>query len=440
MKYLIFTIVALGVFPLGFLLSNNLRWAKGVFWGMVLSLCLFQATAINFFSRESYTGSARGMEVSLVYLLALALLVALLLRGKFRSFVQDTGFWIYVFYFLLCWPSLTAADNCLIAWFEIWKMIMMMLVFLAVYGYLKATNDLKTVLATLAFFAIVNFLVVAKQHYSGIYQPGGVFPHRNSMSMAMHLTGMLFFAFYLTNGISTWFRKFCMVAFVFSVASVFWSYSRGAMLMTPIGYAITGISCFLFGGHWGKKVKRLLPLVLLGLLGMVIIMPRIVERFVTAPQASTDTRVELAQCSLEMIKDEPLRGVGINNWGLKMIPPHEYQDRAGDVLGYDMDYHGIVETVYLLVAAECGIPALLAMLAWFGWYWWSCISLARKLNGTKWVFLPAGLLGGLTADYLQSTLEWVLRQQMNLICLVIVFAIISYLNTSWCKLKNLESA
>ena len=140
-----------------------------------------------------------------------------------------------------------------------------------------------------------------------------------------------------------------------------------------------------------------------------------------------------------MIKDEPLRGVGINNWSLKMIPPHEYQDRAGDVMGYDMNYHGIVETVYLLVGAECGIPALLAMLAWFGWYWGICIHLLRKLKGTRWYYLPAGLLGGLKADYMQSTLEWVLRQQMNLVCLMFVFATLSYLNTSWAKLKNMES-
>ena len=357
MKYLVFAIATLGIFPLAFLLANNLRWAKYLFWGMMFSLCLFQATAINFFSREAYAGTSRGMEVSLIYLLSLTLLIALFFRGKIRSRLPDAGFWIYGIYFLACLPSLTSADDCLISWFELWKMIMMGIVFLAVYGYLKATDDLKTVLSVLAFFAIVNFLIVTKQHYTGIYQPGGVFPHRNSMSMAMHLTGMLFFAFYLTNGIATWFRKLCMVAFISSVAAVFWSYSRGAVLVTPIGYAITGICCFLFGGHWDRKVKRLLPLLVVGMLGTFLVMPRLVERFVTAPKASSDTRVELAQCSLEMIKDEPLRGVGINNWSLKMIPPHEYQDRAGDVMGYDMNYHGIVETVYLLVGAECGIPA-----------------------------------------------------------------------------------
>jgi len=141
-----------------------------------------------------------------------------------------------------------------------------------------------------------------------------------------------------------------------------------------------------------------------------------------------------------MIRDEPLRGVGINNWSLKMAPPYRYQDLASAALGVELDYTGIVETIYLLVGAECGIPALLALIAWFFWYWVSCIRLLRRLKGTWWYFIPAGLLGGLSAQYLQSALEWVLRQQRNMILLLMAFAVISYLNTSWRKLANKGSA
>ena len=185
-------------------------------------------------------------------------------------------------------------------------------------------------------------------------------------------------------------------------------------------------------------LKRLVPIALVALLGLFAILPRIVQRFRTAPKASSDTRVELAYCALAMIKDEPLRGVGINNWSLKMDAAHPYQDNASKIVGRELDYTGIVETVYLLVGAECGIPALAAMLVWFGWYWLSCIKLLRRLLRTRWYFVPAGLLGGLTANYMQSVLEWVLRQQMNIICLLFMFAIISYLNTDWKRLKEQE--
>ena len=206
----------------------------------------------------------------------------------------------------------------------------------------------------------------------------------------------------------------------------------------PICYGLTTLACVFDKRNLMRTFRRLLPIALFAFLGVVAMLPRIVKRFETAPKASGDTRVELAYCALEMIEDEPLRGVGINNWSLKMDPSYPYQENASKIVGRELDYTGIVETVYLLVGAECGIPALLAMLVWFGWYWISCLKLLHRLRGTSWYFVPAGLLGGLTANYLQSVLEWVLRQQMNLVCLLFMFATLSYLNKDWQRLRDLE--
>ena len=115
------------------------------------------------------------------------------------------------------------------------------------------------------------------------------------------------------------------------------------------------------------------------------------------------------------------------------------EERAGRFPDRGEDFRdGIVETVYLLVGAECGVPALLAMLLWFLWYWVSCLRLLKRLKNTRYFFLPAGLLGGLTAAYAQSCFEWVLRQQLNLICIMFLFATLSYLNTRWRWLRDVE--
>ena len=440
MKYIVFMLAVLGVPPLAFLLSANLRWARYALWGMMGAVCLYQSTAINFFSHEDYTGSARGMEVSLVHLFSLAILVALGMKHKFRSWFPERGFQLYALYFILCLPSLTAADDCLISWLEIWKMIMTFLVYLAVYSYLVATDDVRTLVKSFVFLAIVNFGPTVSQHYSARYQAHGIFPHWNCMAMALHLVGTLLFAYYLTHGVRKLYGKICFVGFACSVLATLWSYSRGAFLVMPICYGLTLVSCFLEGRGSVGKLKRLLPIALVCVLGVAVILPRVIERFVTAPKASGDTRVELAYCAWEMIRDEPLRGVGINNWSLKMSPPHTYQENASVAIDRDLNYTGIVETVYLLVGAECGIPALLAMVAWFGWYVFVCVRLLWRLKGTEWYFIPAGLLGGLTANYLQSVLEWVLRQPMNLICLVFVFALLSYLDTDWQRLRKAAGA
>ena len=189
MKYAVFAVAALGTIPLAAVLCVNVRLMKHAFWGMVAAMCLYQQTAINFFSNEFYHGSARGMEVSLIYLLAFAMLAALAFRGRAKGLLSDGGARLYVLYFLLCLPSLFAADDLLISWLEIWKMLMVFLFYCAVRAYLKATDDVKTVFRALAVFTIANAIFTAKAHYSGVYQPGGVFPHRNGMAMGMNLLG-----------------------------------------------------------------------------------------------------------------------------------------------------------------------------------------------------------------------------------------------------------
>ena len=157
-------------------------------------------------------------------------------------------------------------------------------------------------------------------------------------------------------------------------------------------------------------------------------MPRIIERFITAPESSGQTRKHFAIAAVNMMKHHPLEGVGINNWGIKINPPYDYS-RHREAMHYKEDYKdGIVETVYLLVGAECGIPCLLVFLCWIAYYWISAFRLLRILRNTPYFYLPAGILGGLTGILMQSCLEWVLKQQINFMFLMTVFAFITYLN------------
>jgi len=105
MKYFLFTLAALGVAPLTFLLAVNVRWMRYVVFAIMLALCKFQSTAINFFSHEEYHGSARGMEVSLIYLFSIAILFAAKLKGRVKGFFPEGGYKIYALSFLLCLPS-----------------------------------------------------------------------------------------------------------------------------------------------------------------------------------------------------------------------------------------------------------------------------------------------------------------------------------------------
>ena len=111
MKYVVFFVALLAMPPLGAVLSLNRRWMQYAIWAMIGALAVYQGTAINFYSYEEYRGSSRGMEVSIVYLLAFALLVAAAFKRRLPNLIPSFGAFLYIVYFLLCLPSYATAEN-----------------------------------------------------------------------------------------------------------------------------------------------------------------------------------------------------------------------------------------------------------------------------------------------------------------------------------------
>ena len=176
MKGLVFAAAALCVPPFAFLLAQNRRWMRYAFVGVVAAMCLYEATSINFLAHPDYRGTSRGLEVSLAHLMAFSLLGAVAFSGRLRRLVPDRGAALFLLYALLCLPSLSAAENVLFGLFEVWKTALLYVLYLAVRSYLRATDDLRTVLRALAAFAAVNFAVVVRAHVAGVWQPHGLFP------------------------------------------------------------------------------------------------------------------------------------------------------------------------------------------------------------------------------------------------------------------------
>lgn len=425
-----------GILPGVVFLLYDRRWIRWATLGLSLPLLMFNSTAINFFSHETYRGTSRGMEVSLIYIVAVILLITIfLLRGPFRIF-PELGSWIYLIYFCCCIPSFMNSENTLFSFFELWKMVMIYLVYLAVYTYLEYSGgDFDVILYGAAAIVAYNFLTIIRQHFGGMYQVRGTFPHQNSLAMYMMMTGLVFFARYFNNREIFKSKVFFAVFAMASIALVR-TYSRGALFCYPVG-GITAVLCSLRGGVSIRKMYLILLLSIIAVMGMAVFLPRVIQRFQTAPESSGQTRKNLAVAALNMMKDKPLAGVGLNNWGIKINPPYTYSQHRDPTRGYSEDYKdGIVETIYLLVGAECGIPGLFMLLTWFGYYWFSAIRLMALLRQTPYFYLPVGIFSGLTGAFLQSALEWVLKQQINFLWMMMLFAIISYLNRHCRELRS----
>ena len=426
MKYLVFFIAFMGILPLGYILTMNRKYMRYAIFAVILPVMIFNQVSINFFSHETYRGTSRGMEVSLVYLIALAMLLGMWLLHQKKPLFPDIGSRIYLVYFLLSIPSLVNADNKLFSWFELWKMIMMYIVFLCAYYYLYYNRDFNLVMCGFGIVAFVTFLSVVQQHLRGIHQANGLFPHQNSMGMYMNLIAPVFFAYYF-NINKGWKRFLFAFFFLVGSAACMRTYSRGSMVCLPFGCAITVLLSLRYEFHM-RKVQILLPIFLICFFGALLLLPNIIKRFEEAPKESLMTRQNLAASAWNMMKDKPFAGVGLNNWGIKINPPYPYCEyRYGNKRIASDFKEGIVETSYLLVGSECGFPALIAFLAWLGYYYFAACKLVVALRRTKLFYIPAGIVGGLTAIYLQSTLEWVMKQQVNFIQMMILFVMLGLL-------------
>ena len=428
MKYVVFAVALLGILPAAAWCAVNRRAFGFLAAMLVVPVLAYVNTSINPISFEWYRGTSRGYEIFLAHLFAFAVMLALLLRQKRISFAPDFGAWLYLAYFAWSCVSLVNSVNPLYSGAEIWKMAMVLCVFAASYSYLCAMKDATPLMVGFAIVLVGMFFQVVRQHFGGIWQVRGPFAHQNTLAMFLVMSVPVFFAYYLNveKGPKA-LRWLFVAAFFLGSGCLIRTYSRGAIACYPIACGLVlGLS--LLHDFKMKKIFRLVPLGILGLCGFLLILPRVISRFENAPKSSGQTRVEFARVARNMIKDQPIFGVGLNNWGIKVNPPYPYwKDTGRSGAGDD----GIVETVYLLVCAECRIPGFLLMVAWYLYNLLSCLRLAKRLAGTAWFYLPVGIAGGLTGCYLQSCLEWVLKQSVTLIELVLLFSVVSFLNVHW---------
>ena len=259
-----------------------------------------------------------------------------------------------------------------------------------------------------------------------IWQPSGLFAHRNSTAMFINLIGPIFLS-YILNAKTT--RKefyLYFFAYICSALSVAMALSRASIALFPVSTAVVFFFSFSYRISM-QKVKVLLLSLIIGTLGIIKAADMVVERFETASPTSAETRIYLANIACN-VANAYFFGGGLNNWNIKTTYPYTYNHVEGfDTLEEDAN-PGIVETIYLLVAAECGWITLIILLIWFIYYFYTNLLNIWRYKNTGILYMPIGIAGGLLAIYLQSTLEWVLKQTPNFYELVLIFAIISVMN------------
>ena len=422
-KYFIFFTIFFTGIPIGFHLAKIYpKIEKYILFGALFFTC--QMEDINFFSQETYRGSSRGFEIGLVDIVTFILFFLILHKKKqFPIQLFPAGSFLYFAYFFGSLLSLMNSHLLLHSSFELFKMLRMYFYFWVIANYLNNIKQFDTIIKFIAIIIIYCFFSVLNQKYRlGIFQAQGPFPHQNSLVMYMIIFGSITYS-YLLNfpkaKIILWFPIFGMVSII-----IISTLSRAGMTFFALSIAIVTFISFIRKFSF-KKVTVTFLLFLCGSLGLLKALDSILERFNTAPEESKLTRIYLAQAAVNMANAKTF-GIGINNFGLKINPPFPYgshiKRKSDDEKG------GLVETIYLMIAAETGwfnLSIFLMMLLTF--YFKNIINIFYYSN-SKYKFLPIGITGGLTGIYVESTLEWVLKQTNNFYQLMLIFAFISVMS------------
>ena len=418
MKYIVFLFTMLVGVPIGYYFAKaSPKFRKLLFFLTIFFTCY--AVHINFVSMEWYRGTSRGFEILLLDIFNLVLFCWLISQRKQRKLSLPPGSWIYFIYFFFSALSITNSDVLVYSGFELWKMMRIYLFFWTMYNYIETREQVHDFIKYASVTILFIFAFILKQKYiDHQFQTMGPFPHQNSLVMYMNVFTPIVFS-YLLSVMDLVHLGYWLVVFGAGMVSIISTLSRAGMLMGGMGLGLVLMMNLSFKPDFRKVMIALIMLLMMT--GFLLkAKDTIMERFLTAPEESANVRVMLAKAAVNMANDKVL-GIGLNNFGHKINPPYPY---SAHIDFKEDEQGGLVETVYLMIAAETGwhnLAVYLLMLLYF--YVRNIINLFKtKDHLMKMVCI--GIFSGLTAIYLESTLEWVLKQNNNFYQLMFIFALI----------------
>lgn len=178
-----------------------------------------------------------------------------------------------------------------------------------------------------------------------------------------------------------------LLALAMGAAGLVLSLARGAWISSLVAGAVMAGLGVRFGLLGRRELRRLIGWTTVAAMVIAVVAgPRIYERLTSSQEGNLQVRFDLNDIALSMVADRPVLGVGLNNF-LEAMPRHDPKD----VMRY---FPGTVHNLYLLEAAEAGIPGLLLFLAWgaglLAWTWRRLSQVADP--SLRWI--AVGLLAG----------------------------------------------
>jgi O-antigen ligase len=341
-------------------------------WGQKLGpLTVFEYFGVACFIYACSHVVARGMlppllstwETRLVILLYLVVFLSSLIKG--RGIGLDNGSLImYTSSFLLVFISITVVDTLArLRW---------------------------TVLALIGSYGFASLYVIREWQKGHLayrnFRPGWIVGDSNYFATTAIFAIVL--AFYFMQGKRPrWEKTYCLVSLLLTILAVTFCASRGGFLGLTVGALVLIL-------HAKNRIRNLVLMSAL-VLPLSFALPMSPLHRLLDPSTdygSTHFHLEAWTAGLHMIEAHPIAGVGLGNFK-QLMPVYLFVPE-----GTSVDADTVAHNMFIEVAAELGLPALLIFLAIF-WFTYRTLGKLRKSHSTHPLIrvtasaLQAGLIG-----------------------------------------------
>ena len=386
--------------------------AKRFLWA-VLIICLPISVDISLGGAEyiEHTSGASGYLLSLFEMVLAGLYViwfAEIARGKAMSINFFPRITIPALFLIgIAALSIVFARYPFLSGFEIIEVLKMYFCFLYLANNIKSESDIRFVVTFLVlglfFEGILGFL---QHRYSEPFWPsalGGpshLKDDRISGTWVSPNDFSWYIAFILPIGLSVSFSKIrpfykfmCVLTVFLSGGTLVWSDSRGGWL----SFAIAGlfVFVFVFSKIRGKinLIRTFTSIVLLAIL-ITPLYPRLASklyvRFAAEDKGAAESRLPQFEVAYNMITQNPIIGVGINNYTEVMYDYDITEEGLGSITPH------AVHNIFLHIAAEMGLFGLAAFM-------WLILAIVFEgikhpiSNGDFTAYAVVGMVAGIVA-------------------------------------------
>lgn len=414
---------------LGWWLASRRVCQRVVFAGMLVLTVMRPGNFMMMIGGiETYRGHTKGYEISLIEVLALALLFAVrrASRGSQAAWIPGLGW--YLLWCGLSLVSMFGSYEPTYALMALSRFAKGAIIFAAAAVYLRDEKDLRWAVGALAGALFHHGLLCLKMRLlDSSWQVKGWFEHQNPLAMWCYLSALPVLAVMLSPQVKGRLFWLCLAGYGGAGLCILLSVSRASLAAYAIGSALLLMVAWLRGPS-----ARVTCLTVAGALGALAVstfaldsmMARLNEVAKTSETVEEDLRDIMNKQSAAMLRAHPLTGVGWNNFGIANSRPRgaefseilEDWDKERGFTIYDENYHAnpLTESLYWLWLAETGWLGFGSFIVFAAMTVWWALRNAWHRRGTLMGSVALSLLVGLTICYSHGTVERVLTQTKNL--------------------------